>query len=290
MTNDDIGDEELFGKNWIETLNDEEFTQLYFASRLNLVERRNPQNFVEVFETILGRQQTDSDDTYDDIIHDIFRDRNVIDRINFSLLHLPENWSNMRNTLRNSNLCSNLPDQPNFIESLSFILPTRSSQLSALLPGDNLSSLLSASASLIETGPLNALDLLSNSLFPHLGSDFHRICRGKFVDLPSFASERFSPTIECKVPQLLLDLRNKCLDIDPQKRPTAKDLVLTLRQYRTDILKNRKTELCKQIEEIENSTENSLNCSQINSAGFNYKRHPQATYTSSQLMWAADWL
>ncbi|CAG8589950.1 11576_t:CDS:2, partial [Cetraspora pellucida] len=206
MTNDDIDDEELFGPNWIETLNDDEFTQLCqqndreedfrldpslilnLTSRMNRVERRNPQNFAEFFETILGQPQTDSDDWYPDF----FQDRNVIDRINFSLWHLPENWSNLRNSLRNSNLCSNLPDQPNFIESLSFILPTRSSQLSALLPGDNLSSLLSASASLVESGPLNALDLLSNSLFPHLGSDFHRICRGKFVDLPSFASERFS--------------------------------------------------------------------------------------------------
>ncbi|RIB29410.1 kinase-like domain-containing protein, partial [Gigaspora rosea] len=32
------------------------------------------------------------------------------------------------------------------------------------------------------------------------------------------------PEIRCKVPQLLLDLMNKCLDAEPQNRPTAKEL------------------------------------------------------------------
>ncbi|RIB18894.1 kinase-like domain-containing protein, partial [Gigaspora rosea] len=32
------------------------------------------------------------------------------------------------------------------------------------------------------------------------------------------------PEIKCKVPQLLLDLMNKCLDAEPQTRPTAKEL------------------------------------------------------------------
>ncbi|RIB00514.1 kinase-like domain-containing protein, partial [Gigaspora rosea] len=32
------------------------------------------------------------------------------------------------------------------------------------------------------------------------------------------------PEIKCKVPKLLLDLMNKCLDAEPQNRPTAKKL------------------------------------------------------------------
>ncbi|RIB21613.1 kinase-like domain-containing protein, partial [Gigaspora rosea] len=36
------------------------------------------------------------------------------------------------------------------------------------------------------------------------------------------------PEIKCKVPQLLLDLMNKCLDAEPQNRPTAKELASTL--------------------------------------------------------------
>ncbi|RIB16683.1 kinase-like domain-containing protein, partial [Gigaspora rosea] len=32
------------------------------------------------------------------------------------------------------------------------------------------------------------------------------------------------PKIKCEIPQLLLDLMNKCLDAEPQSRPTATEL------------------------------------------------------------------
>ncbi|RIB08217.1 hypothetical protein C2G38_2111672 [Gigaspora rosea] len=62
----------------------------------------------------------------------------------------------------------------------------------------------------------------------------------------------YRPKIRCKVPQLLLDLMKKCLDRDPQSRPTAKALVHELIQFYKD-LKNKETELYEQAEEIENS-------------------------------------
>ncbi|RIB21351.1 kinase-like domain-containing protein, partial [Gigaspora rosea] len=43
------------------------------------------------------------------------------------------------------------------------------------------------------------------------------------------------PKIRCKLPQLLLDLMNKCLDIEPQNRPTAKELFTTLNSFFTNL-------------------------------------------------------
>ncbi|RIB06097.1 hypothetical protein C2G38_2116916, partial [Gigaspora rosea] len=56
------------------------------------------------------------------------------------------------------------------------------------------------------------------------------------------------PEIRCEVPQSLLDLMNKCLDAEPQSRPTAKALVDMLAQFYND-LEDKKTELYKQVEE-----------------------------------------
>ncbi|RIB07384.1 hypothetical protein C2G38_2214603 [Gigaspora rosea] len=41
----------------------------------------------------------------------------------------------------------------------------------------------------------------------------------------------YRPTIKCEVPQLLLDLMNKCLDAKPQNRPTVEELANTLGQF-----------------------------------------------------------
>ncbi|RIB15644.1 kinase-like domain-containing protein, partial [Gigaspora rosea] len=63
------------------------------------------------------------------------------------------------------------------------------------------------------------------------------------------------PEIRCKVPQSLLDLMNKCLDAEPQSRPTAKTLFDMIKQFDRD-LNDNKTELYKQLEEIKNSDKN----------------------------------
>ncbi|CAG8477364.1 5688_t:CDS:2, partial [Dentiscutata erythropus] len=71
------------------------------------------------------------------------------------------NWCNMLNSLKNlnslkiSNSFSNLPDLPNFIKLLYSPIPTKSLQLSALLPGNNLSPLLLISASIINSNSIN---------------------------------------------------------------------------------------------------------------------------------------
>ncbi|RIB18435.1 hypothetical protein C2G38_2184537 [Gigaspora rosea] len=43
------------------------------------------------------------------------------------------------------------------------------------------------------------------------------------------------PKIRCEIPQLLLDLMNKCLDAEPQNRPTAEELANRLNQFFNDL-------------------------------------------------------
>ncbi|RIB28581.1 kinase-like domain-containing protein, partial [Gigaspora rosea] len=93
------------------------------------------------------------------------------------------------------------------------------------------------------------------------------------------------PEIRCEVPQLLLDLMNKCLNAEPQSRPTAEVVVKMLLQFHKD-LTLKKTELYKQVKEIKNSDKNSSVHNQENqkkSSRFNYKTHKQAIYTSRLL-------
>ncbi|RIB09873.1 kinase-like domain-containing protein [Gigaspora rosea] len=58
------------------------------------------------------------------------------------------------------------------------------------------------------------------------------------------------PKIRCEVPQLLLDLMNKCLDAKPQNRSTAEELKNMFGKYIHD-LRSHETELYEQIREIE---------------------------------------
>ncbi|RIB08474.1 kinase-like domain-containing protein [Gigaspora rosea] len=89
----------------------------------------------------------------------------------------------------------------------------------------------------------------------------------------------YRPKINCKVPKLFLDLMNNCLDAEPQNRPTAKELANMLNQFYKD-LKNKKTELFKQVKEINNSCKNS---NQVIATRLNYQTHKQAIYTSRLL-------
>ncbi|RIB10401.1 kinase-like domain-containing protein [Gigaspora rosea] len=93
------------------------------------------------------------------------------------------------------------------------------------------------------------------------------------------------PEIRCKVSQSRLGLINKCLDADPQSRPTAEALVDMLAQFYNDLI-DKTTELYKQVEEIKNLDDNSLIYNQANqtkSTRFNYQTHKQAIYTSQFL-------
>ncbi|RIB03934.1 kinase-like domain-containing protein [Gigaspora rosea] len=65
------------------------------------------------------------------------------------------------------------------------------------------------------------------------------------------------PEIRCEIPQSLLDMMNKCLDAEPQNRPTAKVLEDMLDRFYSDwTLKKTQTQIYKQIEEINNSDKN----------------------------------
>ncbi|RIB20272.1 kinase-like domain-containing protein [Gigaspora rosea] len=90
------------------------------------------------------------------------------------------------------------------------------------------------------------------------------------------------PKIRCKVPQILLDLMNECLDAEPQNRPTAKLLKDKLNQFYKD-LSNDETVLYKQVEEIKDSGKNPSVYDQAKSTRFNYQTHKQAIYTSRPL-------
>ncbi|RIB07926.1 kinase-like domain-containing protein [Gigaspora rosea] len=96
------------------------------------------------------------------------------------------------------------------------------------------------------------------------------ICRGQ------------RPKIKCKIPQLLLDLMNKCLDAETYNRPTAKELVNILKDFFYD-LKNTESELYKQVKEIKDLNKNISIYNQVKSARINYWTHPQAIYTSRLL-------
>ncbi|RIB08673.1 hypothetical protein C2G38_1877524, partial [Gigaspora rosea] len=47
-------------------------------------------------------------------------------------------------------------------------------------------------------------------------------------DLATCICLGYRPKIRCEVPQLLLDLMNKCLDAEPKNRPTARELASIL--------------------------------------------------------------
>ncbi|RIB16289.1 kinase-like domain-containing protein [Gigaspora rosea] len=93
------------------------------------------------------------------------------------------------------------------------------------------------------------------------------------TDLALKILEGQRPEIKCEVPQLLLDLMNRCLDDKPKNRPYAKELVDRLKQYQYDIT-NEKTELYKQIKAIK---------TEKFPAPLIYKIHEQASYKSQNL-------
>ncbi|KAF0546044.1 hypothetical protein F8M41_001718 [Gigaspora margarita] len=64
---------------------------------------------------------------------------------------------------------------------------------------------------------------------------------------------------------------NDCLADEPEKRPSAKELVSKLKQYRKDI-KNKKKTLYKEVKAVENLP-----------ARLNYKIHENASYKSSRV-------
>ncbi|RIB20862.1 kinase-like domain-containing protein [Gigaspora rosea] len=106
---------------------------------------------------------------------------------------------------------------------------------------------------------------------------YHDIPHDK--DLATRICLGYRPKISCKTPQILLDLMNKCLDAEPQNRPTAKELTNKLNHFYKD-LKNEETKLCKQIKDIKGSSKEP---SMVISTRFTYQTDEQAIYTSRLL-------
>ena len=53
------------------------------------------------------------------------------------------------------------------------------------------------------------------------------------------------PKIRCEIPQLLLNLMNKCLDTDPQNQPTASKLANTLNCFFMNLKNKKLNYICK---------------------------------------------
>nr|CAG8456048.1 10998_t:CDS:2 [Entrophospora candida] len=88
------------------------------------------------------------------------------------------------------------------------------------------------------------------------------VCLKSFNDSANMTSEFFEeglrPKIKNRVPQLLLDLVNSCLDAEPNNRVSSKELTDILTQYYKDVhAKNKEAKIYQQIEAIEASTESS---------------------------------
>ncbi|RIB06602.1 kinase-like domain-containing protein [Gigaspora rosea] len=98
-------------------------------------------------------------------------------------------------------------------------------------------------------------------------------------DLATCICLGYRPKIRCEVPQLLLDLMNKCLDAEPKNRPTAGELASILDHFFQDLGKEA-TELYKQVKNIKGIDKNFLTYDQVKSMRFKYQTHPQAIYTS----------
>ncbi|RIB26783.1 hypothetical protein C2G38_2162425 [Gigaspora rosea] len=82
--------------------------------------------------------------------------------------------------------------------------------------------------------------------------------------------------IRCKVPQLLFDPMNKCLEADPQNRPTARTLASILNYFFQD-LSDEATELYKQFKDLD---ENFITYDKVKLTQFKYQTHLQAIYTN----------
>ena len=83
-----------------------------------------------------------------------------------------------------------------------------------------------------------------------------------------------------KVPPLLENLIDQCLDADPLKRPSANELHSILDSWYDDYVKD--AEFRKQCREAENFNQSKVT-SQSNIISSSYTTHPQAIYTSRLL-------
>ena len=85
-----------------------------------------------------------------------------------------------------------------------------------------------------------------------------------------------------KVPPLLENLIDQCLDADPLKRPTADELLNIIDNWQNEVNKEKDTEFYRQCKEAEELNESMTSKSNVVSPS-SYTTHPQAIYTSRLL-------
>ena len=92
------------------------------------------------------------------------------------------------------------------------------------------------------------------------------------------------PKFNIKIPQLLEDLFNRCVDADPLKRPTAEDLCKKFYQWQDEVRLDKNSGICKQIKEADkfNKKQPTLT-NALSNTELTYTTHPQAIYTSRLL-------
>ena len=86
----------------------------------------------------------------------------------------------------------------------------------------------------------------------------------------------YKPEIRCEIPQLLKDIMEKCWEIEPQDRPTAKELQVQFENLSRDYYDGHNSEIRKQVKAVEKLN---MNFKQYDPS----EMHPEAIYTSRHL-------
>ncbi len=104
---------------------------------------------------------------------------------------------------------------------------------------------------------------------------YHQLAHNDFLALKICLGLR--PELNnIKLPQLLKDLINRCLDADPLIRPTASELCEILNGWYNEVMARKDTEFYSQYIEIKKAEKFNKKSNDVTS-------HPQAIYTSRLL-------
>ncbi|UZO02421.1 uncharacterized protein OCT59_020902 [Rhizophagus irregularis] len=128
---------------------------------------------------------------------------------------------------------------------------------------------------------------------------YHNSSHDEFLALD--ICEGLRPSFNIRVPQIIFDLINKCLDANALNRPTAGEVHEIVDQWKTELaydylgdhvkevydkykmIETEIREQAKESEETNNSNKSSTSAIPSTSLGISYEIHPEAIYTSRLL-------